>query len=89
MIEKTFQDQIFDHITERRIQNYKLEFINQLRKRILMKKILKSFKMRNELDLKRSILVELRVNAMSSLRHKNMIKNVIEDVNYDQATDLL
>jgi len=54
-----------------------------------MKKILKSFLMRNELDLKRNILIELRINARNNQRHKDMIVNRIENVEYDQGTDLL
>lgn len=54
-----------------------------------MKKILKSFMMRNELDLKRALLIELRINARNNQRHKNMIENRIENVEYDQSTDLL
>jgi len=54
-----------------------------------MKKILKSFTMRNELDLKRAIIIELRINARNNQRHKDMIVNRIENVEYDQSTDLL
>jgi len=54
-----------------------------------MKKILKSFNMRNELDLKRAILVELRINARSNQRHKDNIENHIEYKEYSTNSDIL
>lgn len=54
-----------------------------------MKKILKSFRMRNELDLKRAILVELRINARDKQRHKDAVASRIEYVEGEANSDIL
>lgn len=54
-----------------------------------MKKILHSFKTRNELDLKRAMLVELRMNARNNKRHRDDIDNRVEYVEYETNTELL
>ena len=54
-----------------------------------MKKILKSFRMRNELDLKRAILVELRINARDNQRHKDVVASRIEYVEGETNFDIL
>lgn len=86
---ETFEHQIVDHLTSKRYSIMQQEFINELRKRILMKKILKSFRTRNELDMKRAILVEFVMNARNKIRHRDDIDNRVEYVEYETNTELL
>lgn len=63
LVKQTYVLQIFDHMQQRRLQNYQNEFLNQVRKQILMKKILKSYRQRSTVEMKRAVLVELRMAA--------------------------
>lgn len=75
LVKQTYVLQIFDHMQQRRVQNYQIEFMNQLRKRILMKKILSSFRQRSKMEMKRAVLVELKISAYKKQHHKEQVEN--------------
>ena len=52
LAKNTFDLQVMDHLSKRRSEYYAQEFMNELRKRILQKKILKSFLQQKTLDYK-------------------------------------
>lgn len=74
----TFHSQILEHMESRRMQTYQQEFFNELHKSILQKKILKSFASSRELELKRDILICLRMNTKNNQNRKNTIKAHID-----------
>ena len=89
LVKQTYVLQIYDHMQSRRVQNYQIEFINQLRKQILMKKILKSYRQRSHMEMKRAILVELKIAAYRSQNHKDQVESRLQDVENEHYSDVL
>jgi hypothetical protein len=76
-------------MAERRVHNYQVVFINRLRKQILMKKILRSFRQRSLLELKRAILVELKISAYQKQTHKDQVASHLWQVESEHHSDVL
>ena len=74
---------------QRRMQNRQIEFLNQLRKQILMKKILKSYRQRSDMEMKRAILVELKIAAYQSQNHKEQVESHLQNVESEHYSDVL
>lgn len=74
---------------QRRVHNYQIEFLNQLRKQILMKKILSSFRQRSQMEMKRAVLVELKISAYRKQHHKEQVESHIEHVENEHHADVL
>ena len=54
-----------------------------------MRKILKSFRLRHKIDFQRQVFMELRMNSQASKMQKSMIVNHIDDLEENQAFDIL
>lgn len=54
-----------------------------------MKKILQSFRKRSEIEMKRAILVELKMSAYRKQGHKEQVENHLTQIENEQEADVL
>jgi hypothetical protein len=71
MTEMNYFDQVGKFIEQSRSRDIKQEFINQLRKKILQKKIQYSFAQKRLRNLRRQVFIELRSNALEHMKFEN------------------
>lgn len=89
LVQNCFYLKVGNHIELRRLREIQQEFITQLRKQILQRKIAKSFSRKRVLELKKRIIVEMRIHAMESRRVRRNIQEHLDEAEFESNMNIV